>query len=47
MVVSLKTRGAPAEEEDEDKLLDFHQAVSEVMEAEERIIEEHRLFIQV
>ena len=32
---------------DDDKLFDFHQIAAEVMEAEERLIEEHRSLIKV
>jgi hypothetical protein len=41
----LKQQGRGAA--DEDQLLDFHQAVSEVMEAEEQLIEDHKHFILV
>ena len=42
----LKSHPGQSAEED-DQLLDFHQAVSEVMEAEERLIEDHRTFLKV
>jgi hypothetical protein len=41
--VSLRTRG----ESVEDQLFDFQQIASEVMEAEEKLIEEHKAVIAV
>lgn len=41
---SLRSRG---EGKGSDDMFTFHQAVAEVVEAEERVVEEHRAVIQV